>query len=105
MRVEVGVRELRENLAEWLDRAAAGEEILVTERGKPKALLTAAESDWDRMVREGRITPARGNAKPLPPPIRYEDDGPTLMDFLWWSRGKIPWPGPGPEPGTDDGES
>ena len=69
MRVEVGVRELRENLSEWLDRAAAGEEILVTERGKPKAVLSAAESAWDRMVREGRITPARGNPKPLPPPI------------------------------------
>ena len=104
MRVEVGVRELRENLSEWLDRAAAGEEILVTERGKPKALLTAAESAWDRMVREGRITPARGNPKPLPPPIRYDDDGPTLMDYLWWSRGKTPWPGPGPEPGTEDEE-
>ena len=44
MRVEVGVRELRENLSDWLDRAAAGEEILVTERGKPKAMLSAAEN-------------------------------------------------------------
>ena len=44
MTVEVGVRELRENLAEWLDRAAAGEDILVTERGKPKVRLTQAES-------------------------------------------------------------
>jgi prevent-host-death family protein len=101
MRVEVGVRELRENLSEWLDRAAAGEEILVTERGKPKAVLSAAESAWDRMVREGRITPARGNPKPLPPPIKMEE-GATLSDFLMWSRGKAPWPGLGPEPGSDD---
>ena len=64
MSVEVGVRELRENLSEWLDRAAAGEEILVTERGKPKAVMTAAESAWDRMVREGRITPRTGQAAP-----------------------------------------
>lgn len=101
MRVEVGVRELRENLAEWLDRAEAGEEILVTERGKPKALLTAPESAWDRMVREGRITPAHGSGRPLPPPIEMEQ-GATLSDFLMWSRGNAPWPGLGPEPGSED---
>lgn len=102
MRVQVGVRELRENLAEWLDRAADGEEILVTERGKPKALLTAAESSWDRMIREGRITSARGNPRPLPPPL-HMDAGVTLSDFLRWSRGKGPWPGVGPEPDLVDG--
>ena len=105
MRVEVGVRELRENLADWLDRAAAGEEILVTDRGAPKAVITAAESGWDRMVREGRITPATGPRTPLPPPMKWDGDGPTLTDYLMWHRGRIPWPGPGPEPGTesDDG--
>jgi prevent-host-death family protein len=102
MRVEVGVRELRENLAEWLDRASAGEEILVTERGKPKALITAAESAWDRMVREGRITPATGPRTSLPPPLKWDGNGPTLTDYLMWQRGRIPWPGPGPEPGTED---
>ena len=102
MRVEVGVRELRENLAEWLDRAAAGEEILVTERGQPKAVLSAAESAWDRLVREGTITPARGNPKPLPPPMKAEPGAPTLTAFLMWSRAKAPWPGDGPEPGSED---
>ncbi|MEO5632445.1 type II toxin-antitoxin system prevent-host-death family antitoxin [Gaiella sp.] len=101
MRVEVGVRELRENLAEWLDRAAAGEEILVTERGQPKALLSAAESAWDRMIREGRITPPTGKPKPLPPLMKPVGEGPTMLDYLMWVRGR-PWPGPGPEPGTED---
>ena len=101
MRVEVGVRELRENLAEWLDRAAAGEEILVTERGQPKALLSAAETAWDRMIREGRITPPTGNPKPLPPLMKLVGEGPTMLDYLMWVRGR-PWPGPGPEPGTED---
>ena len=105
VRVEVGVRELRENLAEWLDRAEAGEEILVTERGKPKALLTAPESAWDRLVREGRITPASGPRAPLPPPMKWDDEGPTLTDYLMWTRGRIPWPGPGPEPGSDEDEA
>ena len=102
VRVEVGVRELRENLAEWLDRAAAGEEILVTERGKPKAMLTAAETAFDRMVREGRITAATGVRRPLPPPMEAQPGAPTLSDFLMWSRGKAPWPGDGPEPGSEE---
>jgi prevent-host-death family protein len=105
MRVEVGVRELRENLSDWLDRAAAGEEILVTERGKPKAVITAAESAWDRMVREGRITPATGPRRPLPPLVKWDGEGPTLTDYLMYHRGRIPWPGPGPEPGTESDDT
>ena len=56
--MEVGVRELRENLAEWLDRAAGGDEIVVTERGRPRVRMTAAtgESILDRLIREGRAT-------------------------------------------------
>ena len=45
MAVEVGVRELRESLSEWLDRAAAGEDVIVTERGKPKVRLSAATGE------------------------------------------------------------
>lgn len=102
MRVEVGVRELRENLAEWLDRAAAGEEILVTERGQPKALLTHAESAYERMVREGRITPRSGTGPPeLPRPLELIGEGPTLGEYLLWVRGGT-WPGPDPEPGSED---
>lgn len=71
MTLEVGVRELRENLSEWLDRAAAGEEIVVTERGKPKARLSPAtgEDILDQLVREGRATRAKRPRRPLPPPL------------------------------------
>jgi len=79
--VEVGVRELRENLAEWLDRAAAGEDILVTERGKPKVRLTQAESVLDRLVREGRATAPSEPHDTLPPPIRLPD-GISLSDII-----------------------
>ena len=37
--MDVGVRELKEHLSEYLERAAQGEVIRVTERGKPKAIL------------------------------------------------------------------
>jgi prevent-host-death family protein len=36
---DVGVRELKARLSEYLDRASRGEIIRVTERGRPKALL------------------------------------------------------------------
>ena len=97
MSVEVGVRELRENLAEWLDRAAAGEEIVVTERGKPKARLTAAETILDCLAREGRLRRATRPRRPLPPPIEMQG---SIMPFLDWARGG-PWPGPERDPGPD----
>jgi prevent-host-death family protein len=40
---EVGVRELHDRLSEYLQRVEAGEEVLVTRRGRPVARLSAAE--------------------------------------------------------------
>lgn len=37
--MEVGVRELKQNLSAYLERAARGETIRVTDRGVPKAVL------------------------------------------------------------------
>jgi prevent-host-death family protein len=37
--MDIGVRELKQNLSAYLARAARGETIRVTERGVPKALL------------------------------------------------------------------
>ena len=55
----VGVRQLRNELRHWLDRARKGQEILITERGKPVARLVG--SDWtpmlERLIGEGLITP------------------------------------------------
>lgn len=97
MAVEVGVRELRENLATWLDRAAAGEEILITERGKPKARLSPAETLLDRLEREGMITRPTGPRRPLPPAIQMEG---SIMPYLEWARGG-PWPGDNTDVGAE----
>jgi prevent-host-death family protein len=53
--VVVGVAELRQRLAHYLERAAAGEEIVVTERGRPIARLVAATtaSKLDELVAAG----------------------------------------------------
>lgn len=91
MTVRVGVRELRENLASWLDRAAAGEDIVITERGRPKARLSPAETAYERMVREGSITPASGPPSSLPPAIPIRG---STQSYLDWARGR-------PEPDPD----
>jgi prevent-host-death family protein len=87
MAVEVGVRELRENLAEWLDRAEAGEDIVVTERGKPKVRLARAESLLERLVREGRATPPSEPRGALLPPVRLAA-GVSLSDLIIEERRK-----------------
>lgn len=86
MAVEVGVRELRESLSEWLDRAAAGEDVIVTERGKPKVRMSAATGEHiiDQLVREGRARAAKGPRGPLPPPIPVK--GNPVTDALLEQR-------------------
>jgi prevent-host-death family protein len=60
--VQVGVRELRDQLRKWLDAVRRGEEITVTERGKPIARLIGASSPepLDRLIAQGIVTPPRG---------------------------------------------
>ncbi|MCA1693822.1 MAG: type II toxin-antitoxin system prevent-host-death family antitoxin [Actinobacteria bacterium] len=59
--MEVGVRELRDNLSKWIARAKRGEDILITDRGKPVARLTNVEESpaLERLIRKGLVTPAR----------------------------------------------
>ena len=97
MAVEVGVRELRENLATWLDRAAAGEEILITERGRPKARLSPAETVLDLLEREGKITRPTGTRRPLPTPTQMKG---SIMPYLEWARGGT-WPDDDRDPKRD----
>ncbi len=70
----VGIRELRQNLSVYLDRVKAGETLEVTEHGRPVARLEPQPPEHvsilDRMIAEGRATPARGSLADLPPPIK-----------------------------------
>jgi prevent-host-death family protein len=67
--MDVGVRELKQHLSEYLERAAKGEVIRVTDRGQPKALLcpvpgvsrlqTGVEEGWIRAAERSDPTPVR----------------------------------------------
>ncbi len=58
--VQVGIRELKNKLSEYLSRAKAGEEIIITEHKKPVArILAYQESIPEQMgalLREGSAT-------------------------------------------------
>lgn len=66
-----------------MKRAAAGEEVIVTDRGRPVARLVPAlgESVRDRLIREGAITPAERNTGWLPKPIKLKG-GATVSDLV-----------------------
>lgn len=48
--MEVGVRELKNNLSRYLDRVADGDEVIVTDRGRPVARITTAGDDTQRLA-------------------------------------------------------
>jgi len=59
--MEIGVRELKAKLSEYLGRAAAGEQVVVTDRGTPIARIVSfsGSSAVARGIEEGWIEPAR----------------------------------------------
>jgi prevent-host-death family protein len=63
--MEVGIRELRNQLSKWVARVRKGEEVVITDRGKPVARLVpvGGESNFDRLVREGFIRPPRSKRR------------------------------------------
>jgi prevent-host-death family protein len=58
--MDVGVRELKQRLSEFLDRAEKGEVIRVTDRGVPKVVITRIldTGNFEQGVAEGWIRPA-----------------------------------------------
>ncbi|HYZ07927.1 MAG: type II toxin-antitoxin system prevent-host-death family antitoxin [Actinobacteria bacterium] len=70
--MDVGVRELKERLSEYLERAAQGEHLTVTERGRPKAVLgpLPGGDHVARGIAEGWITAPPSPGPISPPPAR-----------------------------------
>jgi prevent-host-death family protein len=64
--VEVGIRELRNNLSALLGRVRRGEHVVVTDRGRPVARLSPVEEAdaFARLVADGIIQPAAAPKRP-----------------------------------------
>jgi prevent-host-death family protein len=84
---DVGVRELKQRLSEYLDRAERGELVRVTDRGRPKALLgpLPGRARVEEGMAEGWITPAPGAA--LGPTRRWTSRR-RVLDALGEDRGE-----------------
>lgn len=72
--MNVGIRELKAHLSDYVHRAAAGEVVTITDRGRPVARLQACDphgatkerpESIRKLIAEGRVTPARHRG-PLP---------------------------------------
>jgi prevent-host-death family protein len=84
---DVGVRELKQRLSEYLDRAERGELVRVTERGRPKALLgpLPGRARVEEGVAEGWIT--RGSGATLGAVRRWKARR-RVLDVLGEDRGE-----------------
>lgn len=49
-RCEVGIRDLKNNLSKYIERVRAGEEVIVTDRGRPVARLSVVDESTDRLA-------------------------------------------------------
>lgn len=59
----IGIRELRQHASRYVARVARGEELEVTDRGRPVARLVPIGDDrWSRMVSAGTATVAADTA-------------------------------------------
>ncbi|MBV8996377.1 MAG: type II toxin-antitoxin system prevent-host-death family antitoxin [Pseudonocardiales bacterium] len=67
MTVRVGIRELRDRLSGFLERARAGESIEITDRGRPIAMLVplpASRATVAELVASGRLRLAERTWRP-----------------------------------------
>ncbi len=79
--MDIGVRELKQNLSAVLERVSRGETVRVTDRGVPKAVLSPItdEAGLERGIDEGWVRPA--TRRGLEPARRVRSSS-TIRDAL-----------------------
>lgn len=84
----VGIRELKQNASAVVARAAAGETVTITDRGRPVAQLTPLPtSRLDELIAAGLVIPATRDPRDLPEPVVVPGlDPDALLDDLLAER-------------------
>lgn len=84
---DVGVRELKQRLSEYLGRAERGEVIRVTDRGRPKAVLgpLPGRARIEQGIAEGWLTPGSGARLHSIEPVEAER---STLEVLAEDRGE-----------------
>jgi len=86
-RERVGVRALQQNASAVVARAAAGEVIEITDRGRPVAqLVPLASSRLDALVAAGLARPTSRRVSDLPPALARRKSTQTLGDLVAEAR-------------------
>lgn len=77
--MEVSVSALRAELKSWIERARAGEEVIITDRGVPVARLSGvATADLvTGLVRDGLLTPAEAERRAHTVPAAASNGAPA----------------------------
>lgn len=81
--VEVGVRDLKNQLSHYLSRVRQGEEVIVTERGRPIARLSALDGSHDHLatlIASGAVRPPRAAGRSRP--ARRIDANGSVSDLV-----------------------
>ena len=83
--MEVGIRELRDNLSRHLGEVRSGHTLTVTDHGRPIARIVPVDRPTRReqLIAEGRITPAKARKEPIPEPIKAAG---TVTDLIHEQR-------------------
>lgn len=84
--MNVGVRELKANLSSYLKQVVAGEDVVVTDHGRPVVRLSpfVVDSEVDRGIEEGWIEAPRRSRLPPAAPARSEH---STVEVLAEDRG------------------
>jgi prevent-host-death family protein len=80
----IGVRELRQHASRYLARVARGEQIEVTDRGRPVALLMPVRSStWDDLLASRRVAAPADTGDVLDEePLDYRLDATRVLQSM-----------------------
>ncbi|MDE3203077.1 MAG: type II toxin-antitoxin system prevent-host-death family antitoxin [Acidobacteriota bacterium] len=85
----VGIRALKQNASQVVARAAAGEVVTITDRGRPVAQLVPVPGGRvAALVASGRARPAKGSLAALGPPPEASPEQPILSEVVATMRGE-----------------
>lgn len=83
MERSVGIRELQQNASKVVARAAAGEAVEITDRGRPVArLVPLAGTTLDQLTAAGRLRPRRRALAELPDLVEVAEGAPSASQVL-----------------------
>ena len=82
--MNVGITELRAELAHWLDRARQGEDVVVTDRGIPVVRIVGLTTTTtiERLTAEGVISAPTSTNKPVASGMRRPRASASIADLI-----------------------